>query len=91
MTVTCPCDVVNVKVSPLKDAMVPFAPRRWNWEDCVVSVDGEVVVVVVVTDGCPVEVVCGDADAQAVVTINRETAVAMPVPIGIMFLRFIFI
>jgi hypothetical protein len=50
-----------------------------------------VVVVVVVTDGCPVEVVCGDADAQAAVIINRETAVAMPVPIGIMFLRFIFI
>jgi hypothetical protein len=78
LTVACPCDVVKVKVLPLIDAMVPFAPRRWNWEDCVVSVEDGVVVVVEVVVSGTVDVVCEDADEHATATTDKTAARVTP-------------
>jgi hypothetical protein len=88
-TVTCPCLVVKVKVSPFMAAIVPFAPGRWAVVvvDVVVDPAVVVIVVVVVLD----DVVTGEADEQAKVTTDRATDKTSPAQIRIIFLRFIFI
>jgi hypothetical protein len=93
LTVTCPCDVVKVKVSPFMAAKVPkvpFGPRRW----AVVGADvvGDAVVAVeVVVDSAVDDVTSEDADEQATVATNKATAKARPAQTRIIFLRFIFI
>jgi hypothetical protein len=91
ITVAWPCEVVSVKVPPLTDAIVPFAPRRWNCEVCVVSVDVGVAVAVGVVVGGIVDVVCEDVDEHATMTIDKAAAKVMLVQTVIMFLRFILI
>jgi hypothetical protein len=90
ITVACPCDVVSVNVLPLIDAKVPFAPRRWNWEVCVVVGDVDITPVAAVVAKVVGGVVCEDADEHATVTTDTTTAKVIPALSGIMFLRFIF-
>ena len=90
-TITCPCDVVKVKVLPLIDAIVPLAPRRWNCVDIVVSVDGGVAVVVGVVDGDTVDVAGEDALEQAPAVNDKAVAKTRLIPDSVIFLIFVFI
>jgi hypothetical protein len=90
LTVTCPCDVVRVKVLPLTDATVPFAPGRWNWEDCVVSVDGEVTIVLGVVDGGIVDVPDEDDLEHATNVNDKAVANAKPITNKVIFLILVF-
>jgi hypothetical protein len=85
LTVTCPCWVVKVRVSPLISANVPLAPRRWNWADWVVVIDGGAVISV------EVDVVVEDAEEHATAITDKVVARTNPALIGIIFLIFIFI